>query len=133
MKHAAAALLVCAMTLLANAQPVYRCGSEYAQAPCPQGKLIDATDPRSAAQRAEALRVAAGERRLGAEMQRERLAEEAARRPALAVSLGGPATKPDATGERARAKQKKRASPKRAAGADFVVLVSNGKKQRSRS
>src|SRR6185436_20773685 len=40
------------------AQTIYRCGTEgnviYAQTPCPEGRVVEATDPRSAAQRADA-------------------------------------------------------------------------------
>jgi len=77
---AAAALLSFAGCACA-AQTIYRCGTEgnvvYAQTPCPEGRVVEATDPRSGAQRAEARRVAAAERRQAAEMARERKRQEA--------------------------------------------------------
>jgi hypothetical protein len=61
----------------AGSGPIYRCGSAYSQTPCPDGKLIDAADPRSAAQRAAALRATALERQRGADLERERKAHAA--------------------------------------------------------
>jgi hypothetical protein len=90
----------------ANAQVVYRCGSEYTQTPCPQGRIVEATDPRSAAERAEAKRVAADERRLAVQMQHDRLAEQASIKPAGASSLSGRSPTPMV--ERSPPKHKKR-------------------------
>ena len=90
MKLAAVVLMFCFAVGAAQAQEVYRCGSTYSQTPCPQGRLVEADDARSEAQRAEAARVAATERRLANEMRRDRLAEEAALKPALAGSLSAP-------------------------------------------
>ena len=50
MRHLAAMLLFC-LSNSANAQPVYRCGNEYSQTPCPQArasKPSSATTSRSA-------------------------------------------------------------------------------------
>lgn len=99
-------LMLCLGTLAANAQPVYRCGSEYSQSPCPQAKLVDAADARTEAQRAEARQVAADEKRLGAQMQSDRLAMQAAQKPAGAASLSG-APAPSKHAERSRAKKLK--------------------------
>lgn len=63
------------------APPIYRCGTDgrtYSQVPCPEGSLIEASDPRTAAQRAEAKRLAEAERKRAADAERERkLAEKA--------------------------------------------------------
>jgi protein subunit release factor A len=128
MKLVAAALLLCFAAGGAQAQEVYRCGSAYSQTPCPQGRLVEADDSRSEAQRAEAARVAASERRLANEMRRDRLAEEAALKPALAGSLSAPkvVASSDST-------KKKRGSAKAAAHKDFVVTVASEKKKRARS
>ncbi|MDP3822149.1 MAG: hypothetical protein Q8R33_11805 [Burkholderiales bacterium] len=128
MKLAAVALMFCFAVGAAQAQEVYRCGSAYSQTPCPQGRLVEADDSRSEAQRAEAARVAASERRLAHEMRRDRLAEEAALKPALAGSLSAPkvAANSDAT-------KKKRTSAKATAPKDFVVKIANAKKKRARS
>ena len=134
MKHTAAALLLCLVTLAASAQPVYRCGSVYAQTPCPRGKIVEATDPRTAAQRAEANRVATDERRLAAEMRRERLADQAALKPAAAASLSGtgtPPATPVSARERLHPKKKKRASAKATTG-DFTAVDPSTRKQHSR-
>jgi hypothetical protein len=90
MKHLAA-MLLCSLSLGATAQPVYRCGNEYSQTPCPQGRVVDAADPRTAKQRADGLRVAANEQRRVADLQRELFAEPAAQRP---VATSGHRTKP---------------------------------------
>jgi hypothetical protein len=71
----------------ATAQTVYRCGNAYGPVPCPDGKAIEPDDARTSAQRAEALRLAADERRRGDDMERARLRREAAIRPALASAL----------------------------------------------
>ena len=50
------ALFMTAALALASgalAQPVYKCGDHYSQVPCPGGALIDTSDPRSAAQKAQ--------------------------------------------------------------------------------
>jgi hypothetical protein len=79
-----AGLLGASMTA---AQTVYRCGNAYGPVPCPQGTAIDADDSRTSAQRNEALRIAADDKRRGDEMERARLRREAAIQPALASPL----------------------------------------------
>lgn len=129
MKLAAVALMFCFAVGAAQAQEIYRCGSVYSQTPCPQGRLLEADDSRSEAQRAEAARVAASERRLANEMRRDRLAEEAALKPALAGSLSAP----KALAADSVPTKKKRGSAKPAAHKDFVVTVASEKKKRARS
>lgn len=141
MKHAAA-LTLCLLVSSAHAQPVYRCGNAYSQTPCPQGKLVEATDPRSAAQRAEAIRVAAEDRRLAADMKRERLAAQAAaQKPAAAASLSAtplPLARPAPAAER-QASRAKRAAVRPSASTPFTAADTAGtagtagKKQRGRS
>jgi len=90
MKHGLAALLLAGAALNAGAAgPIYRCGSVYSQVPCPDGKLIDSADPRSAAQRAEARRMAAWERRRAAELERERRTREAAAKASAPAASAG--------------------------------------------
>ena len=86
MKHAVA-LLLCMAASGTHAQPVYRCGNTYSSIPCPDGKVVEATDPRTAAQRAEGRRVASNEKQLAADMRRERLIDQAMQKPAAASSL----------------------------------------------
>jgi hypothetical protein len=99
-------LMMCLGALAANAQPVYRCGSEYSQSPCPQANVVDAADARTEAQRAEARRVAADEKRLGAQMEHDRVAMQAAQKPGGAASLSG-APPPPKHAEHTRAKKLK--------------------------
>ena len=130
MKLAALALMFCIAAGGTQAQEVYRCGSVYSQTPCAQGRLVESDDSRSEAQRAEAARVAAREHRLASDMRRDRLAEGAALKPALAGSLSAP--KAVATAEQGPTK-KKRGSAKPAAHKDFVVTVASERKKRARS
>ena len=134
MKRTAAALMICLWTLGAHAvQPVYRCGSVYSQTPCPQGRVVEATDPRSGAQRAEARRVAADERKLAADMRRDRLAEQAALKPAGAGSLSAPApAKAASSSGRGQTKRKKRNSAQPGVTPDFIAADPGSKKQNAR-
>lgn len=122
MKHAIAWLL-CSLALGAQAQPVYRCGNTYSPIPCPEGKVVEATDTRTAAQRAEARRVAIDDQRLAAEMRRERLVDQAMLKPAGATSLSGtPAVDPHLAHAVARYPvKKKRGSGKPVASTPFTA------------
>ena len=112
MKQVFIAVLLAAAALQAGAAgPIYRCGSVYSQVPCPDGKLIDSADPRSAAQRAEARRMAAWERRRAAELERERRAREAA------AKASAPAASANDQTTSKRAKPAKRIVPLRPASA----------------
>ena len=103
-----AATLTLSAQVQAQAQQVYRCGPdgrEYSQAPCKDGRAVDAADPRSAADQKAARDVAAREGKLADEMTRERQAREAAAakeqnaakvkpaRPAASAPHPKPATK----------------------------------------
>ena len=131
MKLAAAALTLLFTAIGAQAQTVFRCGSVYSQTPCPQGKVVEATDSRSAAQRAEAKRVAADERKLAADMRRDRINEENARQPAVAGSLSAPKPVPAAERSAAKRKKQKRSSVKPGASEDFVAAGPSAKKRRA--
>lgn len=77
MKLVGAVVLLAAVN--AGAQTVWRCGADgrdYREAPCPEGRSVDVADARSAGQRAEALQVAAMEKRLAAQLAAERLDRE---------------------------------------------------------
>ena len=78
----------------AQADTVYRCGREYTDQPCPNGRTVVVAGAATAEQRAEARQVVAREKALAAEMARDRRAEEATVRPALAGSLSAPAPAP---------------------------------------
>jgi hypothetical protein len=113
MKHWFPALLLACASATVSAAPVYRCGGgTYSQTPCPGGTMVEATDPRSAAQRAEARRVAAAERRKAREMERERLAQEkrSAKAPAIA-SLGPQPAVSEPAKAASKPSSRKRAKP----------------------
>ena len=74
----------------ATGQTVFRCGpagNQYSQQPCPEGKAIDVSDPRSLAQTAEARAAVRDQHRLAADMARERRAEAAAHKPTMAGGI----------------------------------------------
>ena len=103
----AAALLsrVAGPAFAANGDAVYRCGSEYTQQRCVEGRVVDVADPVTAARTADAAKTAADARRLAEQMARDRRAAEAALHPARAGSLG-PAKVADASSAPARPKRK---------------------------
>lgn len=128
MKRLAIALAMVAAAGAANAQAIYRCGQTYSQKPCPDGKVIDSSDPRTAAQRAEAKRVAAREKQLAAKLERERKEKEGAQPVAQAASVGPDAGPPVAAASapakpKVKAKSKAARSGKAASGTDFKAVV----------
>jgi hypothetical protein len=129
MKHTAvAALLFVGCASAIAAAPIYRCGADrnvYSQKPCAEGRLIDAADPRSAAQRAEANQVAGRERKLANDLARERRAQEAAQ--ASAAGIDARPVRAEAAAAAARAKGKKRSAKPKPGGEDFVAVVPGGK------
>jgi hypothetical protein len=133
MKPAVAAICLLVMAGGVQAQPIYRCGTEYSRTPCPGGKLLESSDPRSAAQRAEAVRVAAQDRRKAAELERERRAQESAAKPAQAAGFNGRPAPPDAAAsdvERGRVKKRSKVKPGKTA--DFVAVEPGSSKKRGR-
>ena len=127
---AALALFIAAS---ANAQPIYRCGDAYSQTPCPQARLVDVADTRSAAQLAEAKLLAASDRRQAIDMASQR---QAARNAAIkAEQKGGKAKgkgKPAATQAQSPQAKKQKASSKPAATKDFVAQVPGSRHRRGR-
>jgi hypothetical protein len=113
-----------------QAQTIFRCGNEYSRVPCPQARpLDDVGDATTAAQRAEARQVALSEKRLAAEMTRDRREQEAALRPAVAGSLG-PAPAPAAAASAPTKKHAKKRKKSAAVDADrdFIATVPKAKK-----
>jgi hypothetical protein len=126
MKHWIPALALACVSAAASAAPVYRCGGgTYSQTPCPGGTVVDATDPRSAAQRAEARRVAAEERRRARQMERERIAQEKRSRKQAALASLGPesaASAPADSASKPAAQRKGKRRPE-TQGQDFTAVV----------
>ena len=117
-----ACLLVAAPA--AFGQGVYRCGNSYSQLACAQGRLVEVDDSRSAAQQAEARRVAAEERSLAAQMQRDRLAAEAAQAPRIVMLPPRPLrVARDAGDQRPPKKSKARPAARSNAGLSDPIIV----------
>ena len=133
------ALLIAVMLLTAaaaaTAQPaVYRCGNEYTRIPCSTGRVVDTQgSATNAAQRAEAARVLAGEKRLADDMARDRRIAEASIKPALAGSLGPQKVAVADAKPELKAKTKKKSKPAKARPGsadrdDFIAQVPKAKK-----
>ena len=121
----ASGLATCALAV--QAQTIYRCGNEYTRIPCANGRALESSDTRTAAQRAEGRALLIRERRQAADMEKTRRREEAALKPAAAASLS-PARAPEAAASAASAPKKtnakkKTGKSKRADDGDFVAGV----------
>ena len=137
MKAAALTLLFVSTVGSAHAAaPIYRCGPDgriYSQAPCPDGKLIEAADPRSAAQRAEAQRVAAKERQTAADLERERRKQQAEQPPpAQAVGFNSRPPPPEPAASSSGSGARKRHHTKAKTAAKDFVAIDPGAKKRGR-
>ena len=132
MKRAAAFVLFASALLSAglgmapgaHAAGIYRCGPDgrtYSQTPCADGRLIDAADPRSDAERAEAKRVATRERTTAADLERERRARELVGEKSATAGFDH---RPAAQEAPAAASKAKRRSPKdnKTETKDFVAV-----------
>jgi hypothetical protein len=121
----AAALFLSVCPALTDAAPIYRCGQSYSQTPCPGGKLIDAADPRSAAQRDEARRTAQRERQLADQLERDRQQQDGAtpRSVATGIDAKAPAA---AASQPAPTKNKKKKGGAKAAPRNVIVIVPKG-------
>ena len=122
MKRLAFAVMLLSAACAAQAQ-VYRCEQTYSQKPCPEGKLIESSDPRSAAQRAEAKRAVAKEKQLAAELERERRQRESGVAPAAAsLAVAPAASNPVPMKSTAKAKSRPK-KPKAVTDKDFRAVV----------
>lgn len=135
MKQIAVALCLVWASSGALAQAIYRCGSngtEYSQTPCPGGKIVESSDPRSAAQREEAVRVAAQERKRAAEQERERRAQQAATAPARAAGFNGRPAPPEAAASATERGRYRKGNSKVKPGreTDFVAVEPGGAKKK---
>ena len=102
------------------AQTLYRCGNEYRDTPCPNAIALDARDPRTPAQSAQAQRQTAKEAALAQQMETSRLQAEAAAAKRL-----------QAQAQREAAQEKKRAAEAKALEpAQEPVVLKPHKKQR---
>ncbi len=123
-------LLLAGMASLETiAAPIYRCGNTYTQMRCTNGKVLESTDPRSAAQRAEAQRTTERQRLEAERMEAERHQREAATKPPTVSGFDSRASepteaseprKPKRTSAGRKARQKNGASTQD--GKDFVAV-----------
>jgi hypothetical protein len=98
-RHLKIALLCAAAGWMApaaaqNTQSIYRCGDSYSQQPCAGGKLVAASDTRSASQKSQTDQATRRDAKSADTMEKARLKEEA--KP---VPVGMPLPKPDAADE----------------------------------
>lgn len=117
----------------ATAAPIYRCGNTYSQTPCPEGgKVVEATDPRSAAQRAEARRQAAAERKAATEREHEAKAATAPMQtaPASLTAAPAPAASAAAGNERGGGRTGTKKAKVDGSGKDFVATAPREKTRR---
>ncbi len=97
--------LLCCSGVVDAATTIYRCGPggrEYSQRPCADGTVVEGTDGRTGAQRAQAARAVEQEKRKAAELERERLAEER-KKASPAIGINGLARPSDAAASAAAA------------------------------
>jgi G3E family GTPase len=94
------AALSCALAALpglATAQLSYKCGNSYSQTPCPDAVVLDKTDQRTSAQKAQADQATQRDARLASTMEKARLQQEAknlaANTPATKASRPASASK----------------------------------------
>jgi hypothetical protein len=130
-KRGVVAVVLALTGLSAGAVPIYRCGKTYSQIPCAGGEAIDASDSRSAAQRTEAQRASERDKRLGIEMEHDRL-DRQARTPRLAAgfdTLPRPAESGEPVERHATSRRGKR---KAASATDFIAIKRKSKTARRR-
>jgi hypothetical protein len=118
----------------AGAAPIYRCGNTYSQVPCPEGgSVVEATDPRTGAQRAEARRVAEAERKAAADQERERKEKEKAAQTVPGTLTPAPAPAASAASApqaKTKTRPKKGNKAATASDKDFVAAVPREKSAR---
>jgi hypothetical protein len=85
-KFALVLIAACALSTVATAQKVYKCGSSYSQIPCPGGETLEPADTRTAAQRADALRQQKQQSREADTLEKARLKDDAQTRSADAAN-----------------------------------------------
>ncbi len=132
-----AALALCS-ALSANAQAIYRCGDAYSQAPCPQARVVDVSDARSAAQLTEAKLLAANDRQQADAMASERLAARTAANKAERKSSKSSKSAKAKALDAAPHAQGPQAGPRKATGKpaatkDFVAQVPGSRHKRGRA
>lgn len=83
---AAVYITLATATTTAIGQKIYRCGSEYSQIPCADAVIVEADDPRSSAQKVQSDAMIQRNAAAARSMEKSRLEEEAALRPAATAN-----------------------------------------------
>ena len=116
----------------AAAETIYRCGSDYARAPCPSARFLEIDADAAAARQTEARQVLLREQRMAERMTSDRRADEATHRPALAGSLGpAPKLAANTSVPENKSAKKRHKSAKPDDDRDFIAAVPKAKKARS--
>ena len=71
-------VVLCALTTLAGAQNVYKCGERYGQTPCVGGSVISVDDPRDPAQKQQTDAAIVRDAKHARALESERIAKELA-------------------------------------------------------
>lgn len=90
----------------AMAQNIYRCGDSYSQQPCPGGRLVEASDTRSASQKLQTDQATQRDAKSADAMEKARLKEEAKPIP-VGMPLAKSQAAPDEPKKAAGGKSKK--------------------------
>lgn len=111
LRNASFFIAVALACTLATAQNIYKCGNSYSQTPCPDGRTVDASDPRSPAQKAQADAATRRDARMADALEKSRLRNEAKQRvankpaPRSKAPASVPVQKPGATKHKAKKKE----------------------------
>jgi len=109
----AIAMALSCLCAVAQAQAIYKCGSNYTDRPCPQAVSVPTADPRTPAQKAQTVQATVQAAALAEKLERTRRADEAAadRRAQIQAKAANEAAKlaqkAKADAARAEAKSKK--------------------------
>ena len=131
-------LLLLAAALPSSAQTVWRCGADgktYSNVPCPEGKALEATEPRPAADTAAAQQAAQREKALAERLAREREQKESKLGLAAAGIRSGKEASPAASGSvkaREKALQKQSRATKKRQPADDGIWRATAPSSRQR-
>ncbi len=102
----------------AQAQTIYRCGTNYSDTPCAQAVAVPTADPRTPAQKAQTDEATARSASLAGQLEKARRADEAAaQQRAQTQTLAAAKAAPKPQADEAPEKTKKGGKHKKAAGA----------------
>ena len=87
MKKLLTVLALLATVSAAQAQNVYRCGTQYSQEPCKNGTAVNVQDTRTPEQQQQARENATREEERARQLAKERRASDATHRPATASGI----------------------------------------------